>query len=297
MKLMTLNTHSLVESDDQEKLRQFVQGVLTEMPDVIALQEVNQTIAAPEAGEELLKGFVPAQEAVPVRVDNHAAHAARLLREAGVRCSWTYLPVKVGYGQYDEGLAMLCLNREITHVESFLISRTDDYASWRTRKVLGVQAQGLSDWFYTVHMGWWRDGLEPFLAQWKVLNAFVTAKPRHAPVWLMGDFNAPAEVRGEGYDKIAAAGWYDTFLRADERDDGVTVPGVIDGWRGDRTDAAAGGMRIDLIWCSLPERIASSRVVFNGKRHPVVSDHFGVMIDTLPAPKGGEAAMERSILI
>ena len=204
MKIMTLNTHSLVEKNYAEKLQQFVHGVLEEMPDVIALQEVNQTIAAPLADEVLLTGYVPAQTAVPVRADNHAANAARLLREAGVPCSWTYLPIKVGYGKYDEGLAMLVLERRISHVESFLISRADDYANWKTRKVLGMQVEGLTDWFYTVHMGWWEDEQEPFLAQWKVLNAFVTTKPRHAPVWLMGDFNSPAEVRCEGYDKIAA---------------------------------------------------------------------------------------------
>lgn len=288
MKLMTLNTHSLVERNYQEKLQQFVCGVLAEKPDVIALQEVNQTIAAPLAGADLLMGYVPVQEAVPVRADNHAANAARLLREAGAVCSWTYLPVKIGYGKYDEGLAMLSLNREITHAESFLISRADDYTNWKTRKVLGIQVKGLNGWFYTVHMGWWQDEQEPFLAQWKVLDAFANAKSRRAPVWLMGDFNSPAEVRGEGYDKIAAAGWHDTFLHARERGSGVTVPGVIDGWRGKMADTAADGMRLDLIWCSMPEKIAASRVVFNGENHPVVSDHFGVMIETLP--QGAESS-------
>ena len=282
MKIMTLNTHSLVEKNYEEKLKQFVRGVLAEIPDVIALQEVNQTIAAPLADEALLTGYVPAQTAVPVRADNHVANVAKLRREAGVPCSWTYLPIKVGYGKYDEGLAMLVLERKISHVESFLISRADDYANWKTRKVLGMQVEGLTDWFYTVHMGWWEDEQEPFLAQWKVLNAFVTTKPRHAPVWLMGDFNSPAEVRGEGYDKIAATGWHDTFRYAREHDSGLTVPGVIDGWRGKMADTAAEGMRIDLIWCSLPEKIAASRVVFNGENHAVVSDHFGVMIETMP---------------
>lgn len=282
MKIMTLNTHSLVETNYEEKLQQFVRGVLEEMPDVVALQEVNQTIAAPLANEALLTGYVPAQTAVPVRADNHVANVAKLLREAGVQCSWTYLPIKVGYRKYDEGLAMLSLNRKISHVESFLISRADDYANWKTRKVLGIQVEGLTDWFYTVHMGWWQDEQEPFLAQWKVLNTFVTTKPRYAPVWLMGDFNSPAEVRGEGYDKITATGWYDTFLRACEHDSGVTVPGVIDGWRGKLEDTAADGMRLDLIWCSLPQKLASSCVIFNGENHQVVSDHFGVMIETLP---------------
>lgn len=282
MKLMTLNTQSLMAAEYEEKLRQFVAGVLAEMPDVIALQEVNQSIGAAVAAPELLVGYVPAQTAIPVRADNHAAHVARLLREAGVQCSWTYLPVKVGYSRFDEGLAMLALNREICHVERFLISRAEDYTNWKTRRVLGIQVAGMVDWFYTVHMGWWTDEQEPFLAQWKVLNAFLTTKPRNAPVWLMGDFNSPAEVRGEGYDKIAGTGWYDTFQTAEQRDSGITVPGVIDGWENKLTDTAITGMRIDHIWCSLPERITSSTVVFNGVRHPVVSDHFGVMIEVLP---------------
>lgn len=286
MKIMTLNTHSLVETNYEEKLQQFVRGVLEEMPDVVALQEVNQTIAASLANEALLTGYVPSQTAVPVRADNHVANVAKLLREAGVQCSWTYLPIKVGYRKYDEGLAMLSLNRKISHVERFLISRADDYANWKTRKVLGIQVEGLTDWFYTVHMGWWQDEQEPFLAQWKVLNAFVTTKPRHAPVWLLGDFNSPAEVRGEGYDRIAADGWHDAFLRARRREGSVTVPGAIDGWRGQRAAPAAEGMRIDQIWCSLPQQIASCRVVFNGENAPVVSDHFGVMIEI---PADGEA--------
>lgn len=277
MKLMTLNTHSLEEADYEEKLRRFVQGVLAEQPDVIALQEVNQRIAAPPAEGWLLTGCTPAQEAVPVRADNHAARAARLLREAGLAYHWTYLPVKLGYGRYDEGLALLSLNRRIARVETALLSRTDDYGSWKTRRALAMQVDGLSDWFICVHMGWWADTQEPFSAQWQALNSFTSGKRQAGPVWLLGDFNAPAGVRGEGYDLITSSGWHDAFLCAQAHDDGVTVPGAIDGWR---DGASPGGMRIDQIWCSQPQGIAASRVVFNGRSHPVVSDHFGVMIET-----------------
>lgn len=277
---MTLNTHSLVERDYEEKLRQFVRGVLAEGPDVIALEEVNQTIAAPPADDELLCGYVPAQESVPIRADNHAARTARLLREAGVTYSWTYLPVKVGYGKYDEGLALLSRERGISRVESCLISRTDDYTCWKTRRALAMQPEGMRDWFCAVHMGWWADAQEPFLAQWEALRGFLAERARHAPVWLMGDFNAPAEVRGEGYDRIAADGWHDTYVLARLRGEGATVPGAIDGWRDGKT--AAGGMRIDQIWCSQAAEIAESCVVFDGREHPVVSDHFGVMIRGLP---------------
>ena len=65
MKILTLNSHSLLEEDYERTLRLFVQGVLAEKPDVIALQEVNQTIAAPEADAALLTGYVPVQTAIP----------------------------------------------------------------------------------------------------------------------------------------------------------------------------------------------------------------------------------------
>ncbi len=42
MKLITLNTHSLVEPGYENKLKLFAEAVLRERPDVIALQEVNQ---------------------------------------------------------------------------------------------------------------------------------------------------------------------------------------------------------------------------------------------------------------
>ena len=46
MKLLTLNTHSLDGCDWEQKLEWFVKGIFEEKPDIIALQEVNQTIAA-----------------------------------------------------------------------------------------------------------------------------------------------------------------------------------------------------------------------------------------------------------
>ena len=94
----------------------------------------------------------------------------------------------------------------------------------------------------------------------------------------MGDFNAPALVRGQSYDTIAASGWYDTYHTARIKGPGFTVPGIIDGWREKLIDKNVEGMRLDYIWCSEKKEIISSRVVFNGMNEPVVSDHFGVMI-------------------
>ena len=47
MKLITLNTHSITEPNYYEKMLILAKAVATELPDVVALQEVNQTIDMP----------------------------------------------------------------------------------------------------------------------------------------------------------------------------------------------------------------------------------------------------------
>jgi len=273
MKLLTINTHSLQGQNWRQDVSRFVEGILREMPDLVAMQEVNQTCNAPRIEGSMLEGQYPVPGYVTIRRDNFAAHAAALLRQAGVRCSWVWLPVKRVYGKYDEGIAFLSLNRAIDGMDSFPISKCNDYTNWRTRKVLGVRLEGLDDWFYSVQMGWWHDTCEPFLHQWKVLNCCVASKRICAPVWLMGDFSAPTCYRGESYDTILSSGWMDTYREAAVRDSGVTLPGRS-------TDGD--GMRLDYIWCSEPRKVLSSQVVFNGQRGDVIAEHFGLLVEALP---------------
>ena len=276
MKLMTINTHSLIEPQYETKCAQLAEFILREKPDLVAMQEVNQSVCAPLAGPELTRGFCPcAGQPVPLRQDNHAARVARLLRQGGLDPQWTWLPAKIGYDKYDEGLALFSLGRSIAAVDAFRISSCSDYHNWKTRWTLGVQVDG--DWFYTVHMGWWADEEEPFDAQWCTLNSRLCRKKADARVWLLGDFNSPAEVRGQGYDCVRGDGWQDTFGLAQQKDSGITVEGIIDGWR-DAFAQPPEGMRIDQIWCSEALPVQDSRVVLNGHSGPVVSDHFGVMI-------------------
>lgn len=281
MKILTLNTHSLIEDHYTEKLTHFIHGIENIQPDIIALQEVNQSACAPPADGELLSGFLPCPEnEIPLRRDNHAAQAARLLHQAGIPCQWTWIPAKLGYGIYDEGMALFSLGPAITETASFYISGCRDYQNWKTRRVLGMRT-AQNHWFYTVHMGWWQDEEEPFLPQWKTLDHVLKQSCSGSTVWLLGDFNSPAEVRGQGYDQIQGSGWQDTFLLAKEKDNGITVRGVIDGWREFLDNPSQlSGMRIDHIWCSRNVPVLRSRTIFNGITEPVVSDHFGILIET-----------------
>lgn len=313
MKLITLNTHSLEEADYPEKMRMFAEEVLREMPDVIALQEVNQNrTAAPVEADRLEEsGFVECREVagrgapgcesvgcgagapdlnIPVRGDNHAYRLGQFLRSEGVSYFWTWVPAKIGYGRYDEGTALFC-RFPICGAEWFYSTEARDYENWKTRKVLGICAEieGKSRRFYSVHMGWWGDGTEPFLRQWERMKEHM-APYAGEECWLMGDFNAPAYVKGEGYELVKESGWFDTYDLARERDEGITVSGCIDGWRDGRRDGAPEkGMRIDYIWVNRTASVGRSRVIFNGRRGPVVSDHFGVMVECDPAGTGGGA--------
>ncbi len=280
MKLLTLNTHSLQETNYSLKLDQFVSVIKEEQPDILALQEVNQSMDAPPADSDLLSAWVPCPDSVPIRNDNHGAQTALRLRKMGIPCSYTWISAKIGYGKYDEGMALFSLNHKITEVHSFFISGCRDYDNWKTRRVLGIRTDASDDWFYTAHMGWWQDEEEPFSAQWNRLNDTLQPKKENGTVWLMGDFNSPSQFRGQGYDQILESGWADTYELAAEKDSGITVEGCIDGWKSyyDSTEAPK-GMRIDHIWCSHPVSVKRSRVLFNGNQEPKVSDHFGVMIE------------------
>ncbi len=276
--MLTLNTHSLIEQNYEEKLVYFVNAIVKYEPDIIALQEVNQTADESSLSDKFLTGYTQCQSAIPLKKDNHAYRVVKLLLEKNINYYWTWLPIKNGYDKYDEGLAILS-KKEILETDTVLVSCINDYNNWKTRKILGIYSG--DEWFYSVHLGWWDDKSDPFSDQWSRLSKHLTGKEN---VWLMGDFNNCAEIRNEGYDLIKNSGWQDTFEISREKDDGITVGTVIDGWKDKITDT--NGMRIDFIWTNSENRIERTNVIFNGKNEPVISDHYGVMITV----KGGSGA-------
>lgn len=281
MKLLTLNTHSLEEPGYAKKTEQFIEMLEKEQPDIIALQEVNQTILENEIPDIMLDGYIRCGTFNrPVRQDKHARYVVEELRKRGIYYYWTWISAKIGYGKYDEGMAVLS-KKPIERAQELLISKGEDYENWKTRKTLGIQVEGCKDWFFTVHMGWWNDEEEPFTDQWKCMShTFDDSMYQEGSIWLMGDFNSQADVRGEGYDLIRDSGWKDTYLLADEKDAGITVAEEIDGWRKEdkRSGASENEKRLDYIFVNKPEHIKNSKVICNGDHYPVVSDHYGVEI-------------------
>ena len=279
MKILTLNTHSLVEPGYENKLIEFANVIQKERPQVFALQEVNQLREAMLA--DIKEGFVSCKnDGSVIREDNHAYRLAGILENMGMNYYWTWIGAKVGYGIYDEGMAIFSQD-PIINTQQFFISRNQSYTNWKTRKVLGIETGKEPCWYFCVHMGWWDDEEEPFAVQWDNFQSEIRARiPSYEKVWLLGDFNSPAEIRGEGYDYIKNCGWQDSWDLAESKDDGITVGKVIDGWKERCEDGTAiKGMRIDQIWCNYMAQVKSSKVICNGENYTVVSDHYGIVIE------------------
>ncbi len=269
MKLLTLNTHALCEENADFKRQLTALWIAEHHPDVIVLQEVNQTMTKDIVQtNDLYCGYDVIKE------DNYAKDLVQDLLELGHAYSWTWSCVKIGYGKYEEGLAILT-KHQMTNQESVLLTKTDDFYNWRKRKALGVniQTNHKDFWMYTTHMGWFNDEEEPFMYQWQNLHHHLTQKD--GLVLLAGDFNAPDFLKGQSYEAILKDGWFDTQKMAKTIKGHDTAKGQIDGWK----DSGITGMRIDYIFSNQPCNIAYHKVIFDGIRGPIVSDHFGIMME------------------
>lgn len=272
MKLLTLNTHSLQETNMAQKQDLFCAWIENEQPDIIALQEVNQNMDAP-AADDLACALVWKPEQAILREDNHGLALARRLVKAGLHYEWAWLPMKIGYDRYDEGLAIFS-RKKILKTENLLASKIDTYTDFRTRRILGVQTE--DGWFYSIHLSWWNDPHEPFALQWQRLLPQLEKHSKDSPVYLLGDFNSDAFLPGESADLVRQSGYFDTYVLAKKKDAGYTVGGVIDGWE---NQPQSGPKRIDQIWAGHKENVTESRVVFNGEKEPVLSDHYGLLVE------------------
>lgn len=258
-KLLTLNTHSLMESQYETKLEIFINWIKRNKPDLIALQEIMQPIQ----GKVSNMTYINAGE-IPLKEGNHALNLVKCLPEYNL----IWLGFKRSYDKYDEGLAILTLHK-IENFSVINLSPFDDYNNWKTRKALGVLVE--NQWFYSVHMGWWDDNDSPLKFE---LERLINGMPKKCQFWLMGDFNSIANERNKGYDLAIANNLYDTYNLALNKDNGATASTLIDGW--DKKEKQ--NIRIDYIFTNRKEKIESSFTVFNGDNEKRVSDHNGIVV-------------------
>ncbi|SHJ53782.1 endonuclease/exonuclease/phosphatase family protein [Tepidibacter formicigenes] len=260
MKLLTLNCHSWQEENQIEKIKYLAKTIKEKSYDVIALQEVSQSINEKNVFNNIKR-------------DNFALVLLRELEKIDVseyKFIWDFS--HIGYDVYEEGLALLT-KHPITEKYSFFVSRSTDVRFWKTRKVVGAKIlyYNIPISFYSCHFGWWDDKEEPFKIQ---VDNLIEKINKEEFFFLMGDFNNNAFIRGEGYDYLIDCELYDTYKLAQLKDDGITVKGKIAGWEKNKQD-----LRLDIILTNKPLGVKYSTVIFNGINKPIISDHFGVEIE------------------
>ncbi|MFC0558851.1 endonuclease/exonuclease/phosphatase family protein [Halalkalibacter alkalisediminis] len=260
MKLLTLNCHAWQETNQLDKIKSLAETIKDNDYDVIALQEVSQSIM-----EKTVIGNM--------KKDNYLVILLKELKELGVEdynYFWDF--AHIGFDVYEEGLAILT-KCKIEKKHAFSITQSTDPESWKTRKIVGITIEYKNKpiSFYSCHLGWWGDEDEPYDKQVDTLYSYVQENEKF---FLMGDFNNDASVKEEGYDYLLSKGFYDTYHLAVEKDIGTTVEGKITGWDENKED-----LRIDYIFTNSTILVKKSNVIFNGENQPVISDHFGLEVD------------------
>ncbi|MBE7015277.1 MAG: endonuclease [Ruminococcaceae bacterium] len=260
MRLLTLNTHSLVDGNEEYSLGQISEAILKYDYDVIALQEVNQP-----TNNDVIRENAPICTNYPVKNGNFLLKILKKVNISSRKYTGVWCGFKESYDLFEEGVGIIT-RLPIKEVRTVMLSSGQEKEKWKKRYALGVKTDRGE--FYSVHFGWWEDAEESFSHQWsKLLESGIGDK-----AWLMGDFNG--DFCGESYNLVISSGFYDTFQLAKERDEGYTVTKKIDGWNGGERK------RIDYIFCNFKADVTESKTIFNGSHFGVVSDHLGVMIET-----------------
>lgn len=258
MKLLTLNCHSWMEENQLEKIKYLAEVIKEKQYDVIALQEVSQSIE---------KSIVDGD----IKEDNFAYLLNKELKNLGefnYKYVWNFS--HIGYDIYEEGLSILT-RHDIEDVDSFYITKSSEKTFYKSRKIIKctITINNKKINFFTCHLGWWNDEDESFKYQADNLINKIDGIS-----FIMGDFNNDALIRNEGYDYLLSKGLIDSYDIALEKDNGITVKGEIAGWEG-KTE----NKRLDIIFTNTNVNVKRSNVIFNGINENIISDHYGVEVD------------------
>lgn len=267
MKLLTLNTHSWMEECPEEKLEQLVEHILREDYDVVCLQEINQLMTTSHI-------TAPADyQALPSAPVLHEDHYAYLLTEKlaqkGKRYYWSWAYNHIGYDRYHEGVALL--SKTPIDAQELLVSEVDDETDYHTRRILlaTTEVKGRAVTLASLHLSWFGKGFE---AEWAIIEKHLLSYQN--PLVLMGDFNNPTDQ--EGYQMIVNSplNLVDSHQAAGQVSGEYTILADIDGWEDNQQ-----ALKVDHAFVSKALNVVSSKVIFDGKVTPILSDHFGLEIE------------------
>ena len=216
MKFLTLNTHSWMEKEAEEKFQILLEDILEKDYDLICFQEINQEITSPVVEVNDLYQALPAAE--PIHQDHYVRLLVEKLSEQGKDYYWTWAYNHIGYDRYHEGVAIL--SKTPIEAREILVSDVDDPTDYHTRRVALAETvvDGKELAVASVHLSWWDKG---FQEEWARFEAVL--KELNKPLLLAGDFNNPAGQ--EGYQAILASplGLQDAFEVAQEKSGSYTA--------------------------------------------------------------------------
>lgn len=281
MKFLSLNAHSWCEADQPAKIMDTARLIVSEAVDVVALQEANQL----QGGVPWRSEYFCGPSTLAVGADNYAQALAAACAHLGepYHCYWA--EAHRGFGKYDEGVGVLVRRRVQPRPSArarAVVLADYAYEDVRRRVALAVPGEGWG-WVLSGHFSWWAsEGQQLFAREWRAVEEFAG---EHAGerICVLGDFNNPTTVEGEGYSLVRGLGWLDARDGAREVAGHDTIPGRIVGW-----EQAEGGARIDYALVNHPVPVRSHRVVLDGVGSPVVSDHYGVLVEIEAQEKGTE---------
>lgn len=264
MKILTLNTHSWQETHQLEKLDILVKAISEQAFDLVALQEVNQLKVGNEVALENDSNKA-------IREMNFAYLLQAKLAEAGFFYEFTWDFVHDSYEDYQEGLSFLS---RFPIKQKTVIDLNDNYDDtfWKHRRAvkIALEIEEQEIHFINCHCGWWNDEDASFQTQFNRINDSTS----NTLTFLLGDFNNASHEKNKGYDFVLNKGWHDTFSLSGQKTAGETVIKNIDGWE-ENTEK----LRIDYIFTNKPLNIKRHATIFNDDFYPVVSDHFGIILD------------------
>lgn len=267
-KWLTLNTHSWMEVNALKKLFDLAEHILAEKYDVICLQEINQLISSEVASEDFYYQEIPGTP--ELHKDNFALLLVNYLAKRGQNYYWSWAFNHIGYDIYHEGVAILSKNP--IKVEDLLVTEANDEHDFHTRRVLLAETivEDRPVAVTSLHLSWFGKGFEE---EWGLLEGRLA--DLDLPLMLMGDFNNPTD--SPGYQMVMASPLQlqDSHKLAEHIFGDHSIVADIDGWEGNDQS-----FKVDHAFMSKAFRVTHSEITFEGGSAPVVSDHFGLSVET-----------------
>lgn len=259
MKLLTINVHAWMEKNQMEKIDILAKTIAEKDYDVIAMQEVNQLMTQPVVYAD-------------VREDNYGWVLLNKIAEyTDTTYYYHWSNSHIGYGKYEEGIGILT-KHVLKGTDDFYCTRSQTVNSISSRKVISakIEYNGKVMEFYSCHMNLPTCETEKMD---KSIQMILNRNEADIIKVLMGDFNTNMLKDKEDYENILNQGLLDTYQLAEKKDDGITVGGDIDGWQGQKEKK-----KLDYIFLTKELKVKESKVIFNGKNYPVISDHYGIEV-------------------